>query len=201
MELKLGSVTDFLNEQEWFQQIRVKWEELDPQSRLYLKVAGLVAGVLIFLYLIFSSLWGIHSLKRDLADKNDLLALIDNSNEEVRRLHDIGGSIPPSDATTTPWPEYFESIAASSSIDKGILTVSAGKPGTGGELAKEDLFDLSLKKANIRQVIKLAFNLENGARSVKVRSISVDTAADPSGYLDATLSVSAFTVAPTKAGK
>jgi type II secretory pathway component PulM len=200
MELKLDSVVDLLNEQEWFQQVKAKWDELDPQSRLYLKVAGLVAGVLLFLYLILSSLWGVHSLKRDLAAKTELLSMIDNANEEIRRLRESGATALTSDIGATSWSDYFDSTATASSIDKGIMTVSSSKPGTGGDVAKEELFDLSLKKANIRQVIKLAYNLENGMRPVKVRSISIDTGADPSGFLDATLSVSAFTSTAPKGG-
>jgi hypothetical protein len=196
MELKLDSVTDFLNEQEWFQQVRAKWEELDPQSRLYLKIAGAGAGVLIFIYLILSSVWSVYRLKHDLSDKNELLMMIDNANDEMHRLRADSPALS-ADQAASPWPDYFDGIATTSAIDKAILTVSPAKPGSGGDVAKEDLFDLSLKKATIRQVVKLAFNLENGNRPVKVRSISIDTNADPSGYLDATVSVSTFTVTNT----
>ena len=74
------------------------------------------------------------------------------------------------------------------------MTVSAEKPGASGEVAKESLFDLSLKKVSIRQVVKLAYFLESGSQPVKLRNLSIDTNADASGYLDATLSVSTFTL-------
>jgi hypothetical protein len=42
MEMRLDAVTDFLNDQPWFQQLKQKWEELDPQSRTYLQIAAVI---------------------------------------------------------------------------------------------------------------------------------------------------------------
>jgi hypothetical protein len=196
MELRLHAVTDFLNEQAWFQQVKAKWEELDPQSRGYLKIAGSASAALIVLYLILSSVWGVHKLKKDLSEKTDLLALIDNANTEIRRLRDSG--TPPPAPPAGSWSSYFETVASNAGIDKSILTVSAEKPGNTGEVAKEALYDLSLKKTTIRQVVKYAYTLENGSQPVKLRNLSIDTNADPSGYMDATISVSTFTLNEAK---
>jgi hypothetical protein len=197
MELKLDSVTDFITGQEWFQKLKGKWEELDPQSKSYLKIAATATGTLLFLYLIFGSLWGIHKLKKELAEKSDLLLMIHNANDEMHRLHE-NGSIAPDQAPPGPWNAYFETIATSSGIDKSILTLSPEKTGPTADIAKESIFDLSLKKTTIRQIVKFAYFLENGTRPVKLRGISVDTGADPTGYMDATLSVSAFTLIDDK---
>src|SRR6266481_4632392 len=116
MELKLDSVTDFLNEQAWAQQLKAKWEELDPQSRSYLKVAGIAASVLLFLFLIFSSIWSVHKLKQELSDKTDLLTMVQNANDEMRRLRETGTPPPPADASG-PWNSYFESVATTAGID------------------------------------------------------------------------------------
>lgn len=193
MELRLHAVTDFLNEQPWFQQLKAKWEELDPQSRGYLKIAAASATALLFLYLVLSSLWGVHQLKRELADKNELLTMINSANDEVRRLHETGTPPPAADQAGN-WGSYFETMASNSGLDKSAMTVSAEKPGTGGAATKESLFDIALKKATIRQVVKFAYFVENGNRPVKLRNLVIDTNADPSGYLDATLSVSAFSL-------
>lgn len=196
MEMKLDSITDFLNEQSWFQQLKAKWEELDPQSRGYLKVATVALTALLILYLVLSSVWNVHRLKQELSDKTELLTLINSANDEAKRLHESGST--PSAADTGTWSTYFESMAGNSGLDKSTMTVSNEKAGTGGTVAKESLFDISLKKVTIRQVVKLAYFLESGSRPVKLRNISIDTNADPSGYLDSTLSVSAFTLNDSK---
>ena len=106
MELKLHAVTDFLNEQDWFQQLKAKWEELDPQSRGYLKIAGGAATALLFLYLVLSSIWSVHKLKKELSEKNDLLMMIQSANDEMHRLRETArpGRAPPAGT----WTTYFE---------------------------------------------------------------------------------------------
>jgi type II secretory pathway component PulM len=196
MEFKLTAVTDFLNEQSWFQELKQKWEELDPQSRSYLKIAGSATFALLLIYFTLASMWSVHNLKKESTEKSDLLSLIQNANEELKRLRESG---PPATADATgKWDVLFDQISAASGIDKSTMTVSAEKPGANSEVAKEALFDISLKKVTIRQVVKLAFGLESASRPVKVRNLSIDTNADPAGYVDAQLAVSAFSLIAEK---
>lgn len=196
MENRLSAITDFLNEQSWFQELKTKWEELDPQSRGYLKLATGGTTVLLVLYFVLSMIWSVHHLKHELSDKQELLTLINSANDEVRRLHE-NGTPPPAADQTGKWGEYFESMAGNAGFEKSIMTVSPEKSiaNTGGNtVAKEWEIDINLKKATIRQVVKFAYFLENGNRPVRLRNLTVNTNADPEGYLDATLSVSVFSL-------
>lgn len=189
----LTSVTDWLNEQEWFNQLKAKWEELDPQSRVYLKAAGVGGGFLLLLIFVFSAIWSVHSLKNELADKQELLTSIQSANEELRRLRDeTAGSPAAAAAGGGNWSSYFEGVGTSAGVEKSSLVVSNEKPGANSEQAKETLYDVSLKHVSIKQIVRVAFGLENGTRPVKLRNLAIDTHADPQGYMDATLAVSAF---------
>ena len=132
-----------LNEQVWFQQIKAKWEELDPQSRLYLKYATTGGTILLVVMMVFSSWLGVRSLKKELADKNDLLTLIQSANDEMRRLKDsmpkaaTGGQ--PGDQPDAAWSGYLESTAATAGIDKASVTVGGEKAGTSTDQAKDCL--------------------------------------------------------------
>lgn len=189
---------DKISEQVWFQQLKGKWEELDPQSQGYLKAAGLGASALLVLTLVFGSLWRVNSLKRELAEKSDLLHVIQSANDEMRRLRDSSPSAAqggmPGDQNTAPWPTFFESLASTAGIDKAAMTLSPERGGGATDMAKESLFDVSFKKVNIKQLVRYAFHLENSSRPVKLRNMTIDTAGDPNGYLDATFAVSAFTL-------
>jgi hypothetical protein len=187
-----------LNEQVWFQQLKSKWDELDPQSRLYLRYAATAGAMLLAVGLVFSSWLSVRGLKKELAEKNDLLVLIQSANDEMRRLKDAvpraatGGR--PGETPDAPWPAYLESTASTAGIDKSVLTVGAEKAGASSDQAKESLIDLQLKRVSIKQVVRYAFYLENGARPVKLRNLAIDTQGDPEGYMNATLSVSAFSL-------
>jgi type II secretory pathway component PulM len=123
MEMRLDAVTDFLNDQPWFQQLKQKWEELDPQSRTYLQIAGVVTTFLVLIFLVLNTLWSVHKLKTESSEKSDLLSLLQNANEEVRRLRDSAPDASASD--NGKWDAYFDGIATGSGLDHSVLSVSA----------------------------------------------------------------------------
>jgi hypothetical protein len=199
----ISSATDFVNEQAWFQEIKTKWEELDPQSRMYLKFAASGAGVLIVFFILLSSLWSVHSLKSELLEKRALLTMVQNATDELKKLKEstAGGGFSASAESTggTPgWNPYFESTAGSAGVDKASLSIQGEKTGASSDQSKESLFDLTLKHVSIKQVVRYAFMLESGQRPVKLRNLLIDTHGDRAGYMDATLSVSAFTLVTPK---
>ncbi|MEO5970984.1 MAG: hypothetical protein ABIQ95_13730 [Bdellovibrionia bacterium] len=186
-----------VGEQQWAQELKGKWEELDLQSKLYLKLAAVGSGVFLIFFAIFSSVWSVHKLKQELTEKRTLLTMIQNSTDELRRLQD---SLPASALKggakdTGPWSAYFETLAGLAGMDKSNLNISVEKPGTTGDLSKESLFDIDLKHVSVKQVINYAVSLENGQRPTKIRNLSIDTKGDPTGYMDATFAVSGFTIA------
>lgn len=190
-----SSLTDRITEQAWFQELKGKWDELDPQSRLYLQIAGSVTSVVLVLGGAGSFVWSVHSLKRELTEKSELLSQLQSSNEELRRLKESTASLSgASTGANDPWQPYLTNIAASSGVPKESVTVSDEKKGSGSEQVKESLFEINLKHVNLRQVVRFAFALDSGTRPVKTRNLLVDTQGDPAGYMDATLSISAFTL-------
>ncbi len=192
----MNSLNDFIQEQVWYQELKTKWEELDPKSQNYLRFALLGGGIFLVILMVFSFIWNVHSLKKNVSDRKTLLNTIQSANDEMRRLKE---SMPAANsrgglgADEGPWLVYFENLAAGTGIDKGSLSVGGEKPGTSEDQSKETLFDLTLKHVNIKQVIRYAFSLENGQRPIKLRNLLIDTKSDPTGYMDATLAISAFT--------
>jgi hypothetical protein len=193
-----AQIVDQLQDQQWYQEGRTKWEELDPQSRTYLKFGGAGALAVAAMFLVFSAYLSVRSIRTELTDKNDLINVIQSANDEMRRLKEStpgasqGGR--PGEDDKAPWPQYLESTAGSAGIDKASLTISNEKAGATTDMAKETLMDITVKHVNIKQVVRYAFSLENGARPVKLRNLSIDTKNDPSGWIDASLSISGFTL-------
>lgn len=185
------SIRDWLNEQEWFREAKTKWDGLDPQVQSYVKLGTALAVLVLAFVFAGGFIWSVHSAKRELAEKSDLLHMVQNANEEMRQLKATPTA--PSAPGEAAWPAYFTTVASGSGIGGESMTVSEEKKGAAQEEFKESLFDVSVKKINIRQVVRFVFQLESGNRPVKVRNLTIDTQPDGSGYLDATLSVSAFT--------
>ncbi|HAR43416.1 MAG TPA: hypothetical protein DCS07_12430 [Bdellovibrionales bacterium] len=190
----LATIGDKLSEQLWFQQLKGKWDELDGQSRFYLKILGGGSSVLILLIFIFTAVYGVYAIKSEYKVKSDLLLSLQAANDELRLLRESTASAGTPSASAGPWQPYFETTAQSMGLDKGALTISPEKPGASTDTIKEVLIDISLKHVNIRQIARYAFNLETGARPIKLRNLTIDTKSDPAGYMDATLAVSGFSL-------
>lgn len=200
MEFRLSAVTDFFSEQPWFQQLKTKWEELDPQSRGNLQIACGVLSLLLVAFLFLWTLVHVYSLKKEYLEKAELLSTIQSANDEIQRLKSTGAPAPSADQVGG-WTAYFETLAVTSGVEKSAITVSGEKTLGSGTATKETLFDLNLKHSTIRQIIKFSFSLETGNRPVRLKNIAIEAATDLSGYMDATLSISAFSLAEEKTGK
>ncbi|MGZ3689709.1 MAG: hypothetical protein ACXWPM_00310 [Bdellovibrionota bacterium] len=198
LDLWMSQASEWLGEQQWYQQLRGRWDELDRQSQNYLKFAAIGAGILLFIIILLSSVLSVRSLKHDLSERNNLLNTIQTAGDELHRLKESNPQAPRDAAATGgSWPSYIETVASNAGLDKSSLSISAEKPGASSDISKEALLDVGVKHASIKQVVRLAFYLESGARPMKLRNLAIDTKADPQGYLDATLSLSAFTMNPT----
>ena len=196
---------DTIRELDAVQQLKAKWEELDPQSRTYLRFAGYGGGIILGFFILLSVVWSVHSIKKDYHEKQALLTEIQTANNEIRKLREgLPASVNNPDLNNTeektvaPWAFYFESIATAAGIDKSNITVAPERAGTVSDQSKEALIDINVKHISIKQLVRFGFNLENGARPVKLRNLSVDTKADPEGYMDAEFSVSAFNLVTQK---
>lgn len=192
----VSRISDAVSEQSWFQELRAKWDELDPQSRFYLKIlfaALVIGGIVVF---FFASAWSGYRAKAEFEEKTALVSSIQKAADELRDLK-AGGLAPVSEggeSTPTDWGQTLRNIATQAGIDASGMEISAEKPGKKNPGLKETLLDVSLKKTNVRQVVKFAFFLENGGSPIKIRNMSVD-ALDAEGFLEAKLSVSAYSAA------
>jgi hypothetical protein len=190
-----------LREQQFYQQIKQQWDELDPQSRLLLKSASIVGVVLGVLIAVFSSILSVRSLKGELAEKLELTSYVESETETLRRLKETNASINAGSPPGGPWNAYVQGLVSAAGIDAASATLGQEKPGTSSAISDEALMEVSLKKVSIKQVVRLALQIETGARPAKVKNISIETNADPAGYMDAKLALSLFNVKEEGAAK
>ncbi len=195
-------VTQAVQDSPLVQQLKSKFDELEPRSRNQV-TGGAVGGILLLIVLVVvNASMSVRTLKQNLAEKNELVRLLQSANEDLRRLKEeaslagistqAGGSgeAPPA------WNAHFETTATSAGIQKDAIAISGEKAGTTGEQTRESLFDITLKKVNLRQLARFATSIESGSKPVKIRNLTIDAKPDGSAWLDATVSVSAFSLKP-----
>ncbi len=213
-ESKIGrawqSFTDKLQDQVWFQQIRAKWDELDGKTKTILKYAGLFGSGALLVGAVAMAMISVSDQKKEIDDKLALIQKIQGAQEELRRLKDVTSRF--GGGGGQPWPAFLQERAQAAGIDPAIVTVigetAIAAPGSGKAMdgkgkpitappvtgPTETVVEAALKKINVRQLTKYVHEIENGNRTVKVRRLQVDTHPDESGYLDATLVLSAFSM-------
>ncbi len=186
---------DRVQEQPWFQNLRAKWDELDGQSRVYLQGAAAVAVVLTAGWLVLGSWWNVRSLRNEIAEKDEILKMVQSSAGELRTLREqIPAQARGSEGETQPWAAYIEALAGQVGVEAANIEVSTESAGQNRELSKETFLDVTVKKVNVRQLTRFSYQMENGRRPVKIRRMQVETHPDMSGYLDVRLSLAAYTM-------
>ena len=187
----MSQALEKLQEQLWFQQLRVKWDELDPVAKLYTKLGTAAGCILLVFIFVISSIFQVRSLKSELANKMQLRMVIQSATEELRALRvKSGGAFAGSEASGG-WQQALKSAAGNAGIEDSSLEFGPDKAGEKKETSVETLVELKTKKISIKQLIRYAVQLETGQTPVKVRNLSV-AAEDPEGYMDATLALSVF---------
>lgn len=203
------SISDKVQDQVWFQQGKAKWDELDARSKMAVKYLLLIVGSVGGVALVGTSLYNVSEQKREIDDKLALVQKIQSAQDELRRLKDITSRFNGTDSTS--WSQFLQDKAQIAGFDPSIVSVTSEKvissaappaskkdpkskdsPAFETVAPEESVIEASLKKINVRQLVKYVHEVENGGRTVKVRRLQVDTNPDESGYLDATIIVSAF---------
>lgn len=183
-----SKISDRVQEQAWFQQLKSKWEELDPSMRFYIQIGSFIGSILIVLSVTMSWTFKVKSLKSDLAAKIDIRTLIRSATDEMQRLQ-VPGRMDAGESAN--WSSTIQSVAITAGLDPSTIEVSAEKSGASTPMSKEALIDVKVQHVNIRQLIRFALQLENGNQPIKLRNLLVE-AEDPEGYVNGTLAISGF---------
>ena len=190
-----------LEDQVWFQQIKAKYDELPPQTKYTLKLSCFSAIIASFGFVVFTLAVGAIEKKNEYQEKLALIQKISNSQDELRRLKETT-SRAHAEGDTTPWNDYLQGQISSLGIEAEGVSVSTPKKAPSNPksptLIESADIDVTLKKMNIRQLVKLIFNIENGSRIAKIKQMNVTAQPDESGYLDLTMTVTGYTLAKAK---
>lgn len=191
------SASEWLTEQSWFDDLKMRWQDLDPRSRGTIKLGALGLGVVLSFLTMISVLSGVTSARSDYYARLEMAGTLDAATAELKSLKrrtgaETGGEMP------TPWSEKFGRIATESSIDPSAMIVGPETPGKQNELVKEGIFDLSFKNITIRQLVGFLIKLQTSGSPARLDAIEINTVG-AEGYLDAKTRVSALTVSPAGA--
>jgi type II secretory pathway component PulM len=192
LQEKFESLKSTIMESEAVEKLRAKWQELDPQSQTYLKWAGAAGVLLVFGGASFGTLVWVRGLKNDLNSKMEVLTLINAANQEFRNLQALTGDRAMGGKPN--WKEVANSALSRASVDTASAQVGSEKDLKPGASSTETLFEVQLRRINIRKLVNVAHELENNSEQpVKIRAMQVETDGGE-GHLNVKLFASGFAV-------
>jgi type II secretory pathway component PulM len=193
----------------FFKPIQTSLDEMEPKTRQQL---SLLAYVLFFfgsLYFLYTQWDQSHTLSLDIQSKQELTSSIQQSAQELKSLKEQSGE------AAFGSPIVLKSFLTDISENTGISTESMDakneKPAPAAASTNKDqdknktkpietFADLILTKVNVKQLQKFLYEVENKGHPIKIRNLKIETEADQSGYLNATVAISYFTL-PSPTGR
>lgn len=190
---KLTNLIEQIRESEAFQQLKAKYDELDGQTKFYVNIGALAAAVLLVFISVLTGIIKVNGLKSDLNEKEELVGYLQRSADTIRQLRAQQQAAHGS-ADMSSLPGFITTTMENSGIPADKAEVGKEQAGVEDKETKESFVDVKLSQINLRQLTRFLFNLthQGGAKSINVKDLAVDTKGDPSGYIDAVVTVASY---------
>lgn len=187
-----------ISEQVWFQELKQKWEDIDPKTRFIAQLCALGGFVLGLTIVIGFSYWKTMGLKSEYLLKAELLSIIQASNDEIRQMSSertlVGGGTGQDLSTAEAMKGYIGSLAETANLNPETISVDEVKPGKSSDLYEETLSAVTLANVNIKQMTQIAFGIENGSHPIRLRRLEIETRPDQTGFITAKLHLSSYKI-------
>ena len=189
---KLAKFFDKVRESDVYHQIKSKYDELDSQAKVYVNLGGVAALALVVLLTVFVGLAKVNGLKSRINENEETIGYLQRSADTIRQLK-AQQSTTLGDVSS-PLPTLIDMALQRAGLDPAKADIGAEHPGAEEKESVEMLLDVKLEQVNLRQLSQFLFVLteQGSARKLNIKNLVVDTKNDPSGWLDASVTVAAF---------
>lgn len=133
----------------------------------------------------------VNGLKAAIEEREDLIGYLQRSADNIKQFKAQQASS--NTDVSSPLPTFVESVISRAGLDRGKTEIGAEHPGTEEKESVEMLLDVKLSQVNLRQLSQFMFQAtEMGSgRGLNIKDLIVDTKNDPTGFLDATVTLAA----------
>lgn len=186
---RLDRFFETVRESEAFQQIKGKYDELDSQAKVYVNLGALAAVILLIVLSVLIGMAKVNGLKSEIEEREELIGYLQRSADTIKQLR-AQQSASNAD-TSSPLPTFVENVLSRAGLDRGKAEIGAEHPGAEEKDSVEMLLDVKLNQVNLRQLSQFLFQVteQGAARGLNVKDLVVDTKGDPSGWLDASVTI------------
>lgn len=191
---KLDKAFEAIRDSEAFQQLKAKYDELDNQAKLYVNLGAVGAGVLLILVTVFVGIAKVNGLKSEINQREELIGYLQTSADTIKQLRNQQQSSRGGADINAPLPTFVDVVLNSAGLDHGKVEVGSERPGTEDKETRETLLEVKLTQINLRQLQRFLFVVTDmgSVRGLNIKDLIVDTKGDPSGYIDASVTLASY---------
>ena len=190
MKEKFRQLLDKMKEQEWYQQLQGIYQQLSPEQQIYVKWGSIAAGFIIFLFFTFKVRQESNTLKNEYFQKQELVQLLNQGSDEIRRLKGQGMGFGASGGNSN-WKTILQNIVSNQGLQQESVEVLKEAPGASKNIIQETLLEAQIKGVTIQPLVQILFQLEHSQPPMKLKGIVIETGAGD-GLLNARLNLSGY---------
>lgn len=186
---KLDKVLESIRESEAFQQIKGKYDELDGQTKVYVNLGAIAAVVFLIFLSLLIGMAKVNGFKSEIEEREELIGYLQRSADTIKQLR--AQQTASNADTSSPLPTFVENVLSRAGLDRGKAEIGAEHPGAEEKETVEMLLDVKLNQVNLRQLSQFLFQVteQGAARGLNIKDLVVDTKGDPTGWLDASVTI------------
>jgi type II secretory pathway component PulM len=185
---KLDELVDKIQEQEWFQRISNSFQQLSPEQQNYVRWGGMGSAFLLLVFLIYSATNSANTVKNEYFEKQELLSLVNQAGDEIRRLKGQNASL--SGASQQTWRAVLQNIVAGQGLQPEALEVTKESAGTSQSMIQETLVEATLKGVFVRPLVQILYQIEHNSPPMKLKGLQIEPG--PEGMLNVKMMMSGF---------
>lgn len=190
----ISSLWERIENSEAYQQLRAKYDDLEPQKKLALNIGFAVGVVLLILSPLFYGLGSLRGLKGDLETREELIGYLQAASDRMRQYRAQSAAQSEGQKIDGPFNQWAEEILISSNIDRTRAEIGAEQVTQDTKEYSEIALDMKISQINLRQLTRLLFQFTEKGKPLHlvVRDLTVDTKNELTGFLDTTLTLVAY---------
>lgn len=190
MNQQVQQFVDKMKEQEWYQQLQNSYQQLSPEQQTYVKWGSVAATALVFMSFTFKIMRESNALKNEYFQKQELVQLLNQGSDEIRRSKGQNSGFSQSGASTN-WKNMIQNIATNQGLQAESVEILKEAPGAAKNIIQESLLEVQIRGVTIRPLVQILYQLEHSQPPMKLKGMSVE-AGPGDGLLNAKLNLSGY---------
>lgn len=191
---KWNSAVESFKDSTTYQTLNNSYQQLSPEQQTYVRWGGIFASVVLLFYFIFAATQAASSVKEEYFQKQELLTLINQAGDEIRRLKGQNSSL--ATGGEMNWKLVLANAASSQGLQPEAVEITKESAGSSQSMIQETLIEAQVKGVFIRPLVQLLFQIEHNSPPMKLKGLQIEPGAE--GVLNARLILSGFMPKPEK---